>query len=71
MITNKNKKTKLVKQAKKTIQKTQTDEFKRRYFDYYDDVKSPTHDVVDWWAVEKMLLLSCLIFLWYFLDFEP
>lgn len=48
MVANNNKKTKMLKQAKKTIQKTQTDEFKRRYFDYYDDVKSPTHDVVDW-----------------------
>lgn len=35
------------KSKKKTNQKV-TEEFKRQYFDYYDDVKSPTHKVVDW-----------------------
>ena len=30
--------------------KRKKDNFKERYFEYYDDVKSHTHDVYDWWA---------------------
>lgn len=26
----------------------ETENFKKRYFEYYDDVKSSTHKVVDW-----------------------
>ncbi len=26
----------------------QTSDFKRKYFEFYDDIKSPTHDVYDW-----------------------
>ena len=36
------------KNNKKLQAKKSTDDFKRKYFDYYDDVKSPTHKVVDW-----------------------
>ena len=36
------------KQVKKAINKKQNDNFKKQYFDYYDDIKSPTHKVVDW-----------------------
>lgn len=32
---------------KKKNQKS-TEEFKRKYFEYYDDVKSHTHKIVDW-----------------------
>lgn len=39
-----NNKKKIIKKS----QKDKTQEFKKRYFDYYDDIKSPTHDVVDW-----------------------
>ena len=27
---------------------SETEAFKKRYFEYYDDVKSSTHKVVDW-----------------------
>lgn len=33
---------------KKVQQKKATQEFKRKYFEYYDDIKSPTHKIVDW-----------------------
>jgi len=36
------------KNIKKNIQKQQTQKFKSQYYDYYDDVKSHTHKVVDW-----------------------
>ena len=29
-------------------QKIQTERMKQKYFDYYDDIKSHTHDVYDW-----------------------
>ena len=36
----------------KTIKKQQgndsTKKFKEKYFEYYDDIKSHTHDVYDW-----------------------
>ena len=35
-----------MKQVKKT--KALTSEFKKKYFDFYDDVKVPSHKVVDW-----------------------
>ena len=28
--------------------KRKKDNFKERYFEYYDDIKSHTHDVYDW-----------------------
>lgn len=36
--------------GKKNVAKTKndSDRFKRKYFDFYDDVKSHTHDVYDW-----------------------
>lgn len=33
---------------KKKKQTLDTLEFKRKYFEYYDDIKSPTHKVTDW-----------------------
>lgn len=36
---------KVVKKNKKV---KETEDFKRKYFEYYDDVKSSTHKVVDW-----------------------
>ena len=37
------------KNDKKTIKKNiNTQKFKEKYFDYYDDVKSHTHKIVDW-----------------------
>lgn len=29
-------------------QNKNTDQFKKQYFDYYDDIKSHTHKVIDW-----------------------
>lgn len=29
-------------------QKIQNERMKQKYFDYYDDIKSHTHDVYDW-----------------------
>lgn len=37
------KPTKLSAKAKKEY-----DKYKQKYFDYYDDVKSHTHDIYDW-----------------------
>lgn len=28
--------------------KKEYDKYKQKYFDYYDDVKSHTHDIYDW-----------------------
>lgn len=39
---------KMPPKSKKYINQKATEEFKRKYFDYYDDVKSPTHKVIDW-----------------------
>lgn len=36
------------KQIKKDLSLKQTKQFKAKYFDYYDDVKSNTHEVYDW-----------------------
>lgn len=33
---------------KKKVVNKQTQDFKKKYFDYYDDIKSPTHKIVDW-----------------------
>ena len=33
---------------KKTKKKQADDKFKQQYFDYYDDIKSHTHKVIDW-----------------------
>lgn len=33
---------------KEKIKKQNASKFKEKYFDYYDDVKSHTHDVYDW-----------------------
>lgn len=33
---------------KKQKQKMDNDKFKKDYFDYYDDVKTHTHRVIDW-----------------------
>ena len=38
------KSTKIAKKG----QKAATKDFKKQYFDYYDDIKSPTHKIVDW-----------------------
>ena len=34
--------------VKKRKNNKSTEEFKRKYFEYYDDVKSHTHKIVDW-----------------------
>lgn len=34
--------------VKKTSKNKDTQDFKRKYFEYYDDVKSHTHKVIDW-----------------------
>ncbi len=36
------------KDKKKKKDQKATEEFKRKYFEYYDDVKSHTHKIVDW-----------------------
>lgn len=33
---------------KKNIKLNETKKFKEKYYDYYDDVKSHTHNVYDW-----------------------
>ena len=33
---------------KKKVNNKDTEKFKSQYFDYYDDVKSHTHKVIDW-----------------------
>ena len=33
---------------KKQQEKQKTKAFKSKYFDYYDDIKSPSHKIVDW-----------------------
>lgn len=42
----KNQKT-VTKQNKAEIKNT-ANKFKTRYFDFYDDVKDPSHKIVDW-----------------------
>lgn len=34
--------------TKKSQTKKAAANFKKRYFDFYDDVKDPTHKIVDW-----------------------
>ena len=42
----------------------QTKQFKDKYFDYYDDVKSNTHEVYDWWAFAiKIYLRKFLLYI--------
>lgn len=36
------------KQIKKQQKVNNAKKFKEKYFEYYDDVKSHTHDVYDW-----------------------
>lgn len=33
---------------KKNLKNKETQDFKRKYFEYYDDIKSPTHRITDW-----------------------
>ena len=33
---------------KNTKKTKETEDFKKKYFEYYDDIKSPTHKIVDW-----------------------
>lgn len=35
-----------MKKGKKTNREIQ--KFKDKYFEFYDDIKSPTHKIVDW-----------------------
>lgn len=35
-------------EIKKQQKAKQTKQFKEKYFEYYDDIKSHTHDVYDW-----------------------
>ncbi len=35
---------------KKNKNKKEYEKLKQKYFDYYDDVKSHTHNVYDWWC---------------------
>lgn len=42
-------KEKIIKKTKKNNKKIkETEDFKRKYFEYYDDIKSSTHKIVDW-----------------------
>ena len=41
-------KTKTFKQIKAEKQKLDNEEFKKQYFEYYDDIKSSTHKKYDW-----------------------
>lgn len=34
--------------SKKIKKSQETEDFKRKYFEYYDDIKSPTHRITDW-----------------------
>ena len=36
------------KNIKQTKKIKETKKFKEKYFEYYDDIKSHTHDVYDW-----------------------
>lgn len=42
------KENKNYKQIKNQQKKKDAKKFKEKYFEYYDDVKSHTHDVYDW-----------------------
>lgn len=35
-------------EKRKTNKNSETQKFKEKYFEYYDDVKSHTHKIVDW-----------------------
>ena len=38
----------MTKEEKKKKELEKTKKFKEKYFEYYDDIKSHTHDVYDW-----------------------
>ena len=42
------KNNKSYKSIKASQSKTNAKKFKEKYFEYYDDIKSHTHDVYDW-----------------------
>ncbi len=49
--TKKEEKTKTQSKNTKATDKNkikETEKFKQKYFDYYDDIKSSTHKIVDW-----------------------
>lgn len=33
---------------KKKKKQIETDKFKQKYFEYYDDIKIPSHKITDW-----------------------
>ena len=37
--------------TKKKQEEKKTKKFKEDYYTYYDDIKSHTHDVYDWWKI--------------------
>lgn len=37
-----------VQQKKSKVKTNNASNFKTRYFDFYDDIKDPTHKIVDW-----------------------
>ncbi len=39
---------KKIEKGKARVNNKTTEDFKRKYFEYYDDIKSPTHKVIDW-----------------------
>ena len=47
-LANPNKKKKTYAQIKKEQAIKNTQKEKQKYFAYYDDIKSHTHDLVDW-----------------------
>ncbi len=49
--TKKEEKTKTQSKNTKAMDKNrikETEKFKQKYFDFYDDIKSSTHKIVDW-----------------------
>ena len=39
---------KKIEKGKARVNNKTTEDFKQKYFEYYDDIKSPTHKVIDW-----------------------
>ncbi len=39
---------KTYKEIQEAKKRAETKRFKEKYFEYYDDIKSHTHDVYDW-----------------------
>jgi hypothetical protein len=37
-----------INKNKKKLKDAETEKFKQKYFEYYDDIKSHTHKVTDW-----------------------